>query len=64
MASKVVSFSLSILLAFPVVAGAVSEKDFEVRTTRDADGGTTYWALTHRGPEPDFHRRNSFILEL
>jgi hypothetical protein len=27
-------------------------------------GKITYWALTHPGPQPDFHRRDSFILEL
>ncbi len=25
---------------------------------------TTYWALIHPGPKPDFHGRDSFILEL
>lgn len=29
-----------------------------------ADGGLTYWALTHPGPEADFHRRDSFLVEL
>ncbi len=24
----------------------------------------TYWALTHPGPQADFHRRDSFIIEL
>ncbi|MDZ8026204.1 MAG: DOMON-like domain-containing protein [Nostoc sp. SerVER01] len=28
------------------------------------DDGITYWALTHRGAKPDFHLRDSFILEL
>ncbi|MFC1491749.1 DOMON-like domain-containing protein [Nitrospinota bacterium] len=28
------------------------------------DGDVTYWALTHRGSRADFHRRNSFIVEL
>ena len=28
------------------------------------DGRITYWALTHPGPQPDFHDRNSFIIEL
>ena len=27
-------------------------------------GDITYWALTHPGPQPDFHRRDSFIVEL
>jgi hypothetical protein len=29
-----------------------------------AGGGLTYWALTHPGPEADFHRRDSFLVEL
>jgi len=29
-----------------------------------AGGGLTYWALTHPGPQPDFHRRDSFLVEL
>jgi hypothetical protein len=28
------------------------------------DGQATYWALTHPGPQADFHRRDSFIIEL
>lgn len=28
------------------------------------DGAMTYWALTHPGPRPDFHRRESFIMVL
>ncbi|MUG99112.1 hypothetical protein F7734_45215 [Scytonema sp. UIC 10036] len=27
------------------------------------DGFVTYWALTHQGDEPDFHRRDSFTIE-
>jgi hypothetical protein len=29
---------------------------------KSADGGLSYWALTHNGPRPDFHRRDSFTL--
>jgi hypothetical protein len=29
-----------------------------------AGGGLTYWALTHLGPQPDFHRRDSFGIAL
>ena len=29
-----------------------------------AGGGLTYWALIHPGPQADFHRRDSFLLEL
>jgi hypothetical protein len=28
------------------------------------DGNVSYWALTHCGAQPDFHRRDSFIIEL
>ena len=31
---------------------------------RSADGRNTCWALTHPGPEPDFHRRDGFILRI
>jgi len=30
----------------------------------DQNGNLTYWAVAHCGPEPDFHRRDSFIVEL
>ena len=30
----------------------------------DINGRVTYWALAHPGPQPDFHRRDSFIIEL
>ena len=29
-----------------------------------AGGELTYWALTHPGPAADFHRRDSFVVEL
>jgi len=28
------------------------------------DGALTYWALSHPGPRPDFHRRDGFLIEL
>ncbi len=28
------------------------------------NGEMTYWALTHSGPKADFHRRDTFIIEL
>ena len=31
---------------------------------KDQDGETTYWALTHPGPQPDFHRREAFLIKL
>jgi hypothetical protein len=32
-----------------------------IKTT---DGRFTFWALTQPGPQPDFHRRDSFIIEI
>jgi hypothetical protein len=29
---------------------------------RHAEGKLTYWALEHRGPQPDFHRRDGFTV--
>ncbi|BAY97284.1 hypothetical protein NIES37_12220 [Tolypothrix tenuis PCC 7101] len=43
------------------------EQALEVAITtviKNQDGDVTYWALTHRGAEADFHLRDSFILEL
>jgi hypothetical protein len=31
---------------------------------KSIDDKITYWALTHPGPQADFHRRDSFIIEL
>lgn len=31
---------------------------------KSVDGKVIYWALTHPGPQADFHRRDSFIVEL
>lgn len=28
------------------------------------DKDKTHWALTHYGPRPDFHRRDSFVIEM
>ena len=28
------------------------------------NGRMTFWALTHPGPQADFHRRDSFIIDL
>jgi hypothetical protein len=31
---------------------------------RRQNGDLTYWALSHHGPQPDFHRRDGFLIEL
>ncbi len=30
----------------------------------DAQGNMSYWALLHAGERPDFHRRDSFVLDI
>jgi hypothetical protein len=30
---------------------------------RSAEGNCTYWALSHPGTQPDFHRKDGFIIE-
>jgi hypothetical protein len=45
----------------------VSTQVLEIAITsviKHRDGEVTYWALTHRGAEADFHQRDSFIIEL
>ena len=36
------------------LAAVIKSKDHEL----------TYWALAHPGPQPDFHRRDSFLIKL
>ncbi len=31
---------------------------------KQKDGSFSYWALAHKGEEPDFHLRKSFVIEL
>jgi hypothetical protein len=43
------------------------EQSLEVGVTsviKSKDGNLSYWALTHSGEEADFHRRESFVVEL
>jgi hypothetical protein len=44
-----------------------AETEIEVGITTvigDERGEVSYWALTHRGEKPDFHRRDSFAIAL
>lgn len=48
-------------------AAVLAQLPLEVGITaviQAAAGDLSYWALTHCGPEPDFHRRESFSLQL
>jgi len=59
----------SLLVALELDMGSIVRTDqiFEVAIAaviKLKDGGATYWALTHPGSIPDFHRRDGFIIEL
>jgi hypothetical protein len=59
----------SLLVALELDMGSIVRADqvLEVAIAaviKLAGGDTTYWALTHPGPQADFHRRDGFIIEL
>jgi hypothetical protein len=55
--------ALELDLAKIVSAGASLEVAMSA-ILRHKDGLVTHWALSHRGPQPDFHRRDGFIIAL
>ncbi len=59
----VLRLSLEIDLSRIVPPGGVLEAGVSA-VIKKKNGELTFWALAHPGPEPDFHRRESFILEL
>ncbi|MHC5720703.1 MAG: DOMON domain-containing protein, partial [Nostoc sp.] len=47
------------------IVSAAQEIEVGITTViKHRNGEVTYWALTHRGGEADFHLRDSFIIEL
>ncbi len=59
----------SILLALRLHLDKIVRSDQALEVAISAiiklrDNELTYWALTHCGPQADFHRRDSFIVEL
>ncbi len=59
----------SLILAVEVrLAGIVrADQGLDVgiaAVVKGRDGALTYWALAHPGPQPDFHRRDGFIIRL
>ncbi|OKH25210.1 hypothetical protein NIES593_05460 [Hydrococcus rivularis NIES-593] len=45
----------------------LADRTLDVAVTavvKSKDGNITYWALSHRGSQADFHRRDSFIVKL
>ncbi|MEA5411225.1 DOMON-like domain-containing protein [Synechococcus sp. BA-120 BA3] len=58
---------LSIALDLPLPADIHADAPLEVAITaviEDRHGQLSYWALAHPGAEPDFHRRDAFLLRL
>lgn len=58
----------SLILDFEIDLGELIHQDRSLETGISAiiksTQKRTYWALAHRGPKPDFHRRDGFILKL
>lgn len=48
----------------PIIAAGADWQAGVSAVIRRLAGGLSYWALRHRGPRPDFHRRDSFVLFL
>lgn len=59
--------TLSLSLELNLQAIASNEQPLDVAITavvKSQKGEVTYWALAHSGSEADFHRRDSFILQV
>jgi hypothetical protein len=61
--SASVVLSLKVNLAGLLPAGENLEAAISA-VVKGRDGGITYWALAHPGPQPDFHRRGAFLIKL
>jgi hypothetical protein len=56
---------LTLVLEVDLVAIILPNKPLEVAIStvlQHRDGQLSYWALTHLGSEPDFHRRQGFLI--
>ena len=65
--------SLTLDLSLPMPDAALADRPLEMAITAvlaissvsaDQDDTCTYWALSHSGDQPDFHRRSDFRLRL
>ena len=59
------SDSLSLALELHLDAIVRADQGLEAAVSaviKQRDGAVTYWALIHRGPQADFHRRDTFIM--
>lgn len=59
------ALALEFSLALPEPWASAPSLELAVCAVLEGQGGEkTYWALTHRGERPDFHRRDAFVLHL
>jgi hypothetical protein len=59
------ALALEFSLELPEPWASAPSLELAVSAVLEGVGGEkTYWALTHRGPRPDFHRRDAFVLPL
>lgn len=59
------AFTLAIAVDLSPIVSTAENLEVSITAIVQTAGGTeTYWALTHAGPQADFHLRQSFILEL
>ena len=59
--------SLSVALELEIVRIVGADPPLAVALAaviKSRDHGLTYWASAHPGPQPDFHRRDSFLIKL
>jgi hypothetical protein len=59
--------ALALTLTVDLAAIIPADQPLEVAIStvlQHQDGSLSYWALTHPGPEPDFHNREGFVIKL
>jgi tetratricopeptide (TPR) repeat protein len=61
------SYALRLSLELGLDEIILADQALEVAVSaviKSIDGAMSYWALNHPAPQPDFHRRDSFIIRL
>ncbi|MBW4615434.1 MAG: DOMON-like domain-containing protein [Desmonostoc vinosum HA7617-LM4] len=59
------SLTLALDIDLSKIISAAQALEVAITTViKNQDSAVSYWALTHRGAEADFHRRDSFVIEL
>jgi hypothetical protein len=60
-------FDLSKIISIDSLSERLRQRDLEISVTtviKSTQDEISYWALTHKGKEADFHLRDSFILKI